>query len=219
MNLKNSGRYCVPTDEDFEPDSNNEVLKNYLGIKTSEEMGALEEQELKRTELELLKIFDENHQFTADDICNIHELWLGDVYPSAGKYRTVTMSKDGFPFAAPPHIESSMKEFEKKYLAIHTPCHYSDLDELALALGTVHIELILIHPFREGNGRTARLLADLMATQSNKPPLNFSAIDKTENEKGFDQYILAIHAGVRGDYKPIQEIFNKLLKLDYLAVL
>jgi len=212
MTIKNSGRYCVPTDEDFEPDSNNEVLKNYLGIKSAEKMGALEEQELERTELELLKIFDESHRFTAEDICNIHELWLGDVYPSAGKYRTVNMSKDGFPFAAPLRIESSMKEFEKKYLAIHTPCHYSDPSELALALGAVHIELILIHPFREGNGRTARLLADLMAMQANRPSLNFSAIDKTENEKGFEQYILAIHAGVSGSYEPIQEIFSKLLE-------
>lgn len=212
MSIKSSNRYCVPTDEDFEPDSNNEVLKNYLNIKSSEKMSIIEEQELERTELELLKIFNENHQVTAEDICNIHELWLGDVYPSAGKYRTVTMSKDGFPFAAPLRIEASMKEFERKYLAIYTPCHYSNLNELILALGIVHIELILIHPFREGNGRAARLLADLMAMQANRPSLNFSAIDKTENEKGFEQYILAIHAGVSGNYKPIQEIFSKLLE-------
>ncbi len=74
MSIKSSNRYCVPTQEDFEPGSNNEVLKNYLSIKSSEEMGALEEQELERTELELLKIFDEAHRFTAEDICNIHEL-------------------------------------------------------------------------------------------------------------------------------------------------
>src|SRR5689334_6794252 len=108
MNLKNTGRYCVHSDEDFEPNSNNEVLKNYLCIKTNDQISALEEQELKRTELELLTIFDANHQFTAEDICNIHELWLGDVYPSAGKYRTVTISKDDFSFAAPSRIESSM---------------------------------------------------------------------------------------------------------------
>lgn len=212
MDFKNTNRYCVPTDEDFEPGSNGEVLKNYLGIKSPEEMGALEEQELERTELELLKIFDNNHQFTAEDICNIHELWLGDVYPSAGKYRTVTMSKDGFPFAAANRIESSIHELERKYLAIYTPCHYTNINELALALGTIHIELILIHPFREGNGRTARLLADLMAMQANRPSINFSGIDKTENEKGFEQYIRAIHTGVGGDYKPIQDIFKKLLE-------
>jgi len=38
----------------FEPDSNNQVLRNYLNIKSVEEMEALEEQELERAELELL---------------------------------------------------------------------------------------------------------------------------------------------------------------------
>lgn len=52
-----------------------------------------------------------------DDICNIHELWLGDIYPSAGKFSTVMMSKADFPFAAPSRIEPLMQEFEKKYLA------------------------------------------------------------------------------------------------------
>ena len=52
MKIKGSGRYSVPTDEDFEPGSNDEVLKNYLGIKSKEDMEALEEQELERTELE-----------------------------------------------------------------------------------------------------------------------------------------------------------------------
>ncbi len=159
----------------------------------------------------MLGIFSAEHQFTVQDICNIHELWLGDLYPSAGKYRTVTMLKEGFPFAAPLRIEASMQEFERKYLAIYTPCHYSDSNALALALGTVHVELILIHPFREGNGRTARLLADLMVMQAQRPPLDFNYIDKTKNENGFKQYVAAIHAGVSGDYKPMEKIFLALL--------
>src|ERR1700691_4720909 len=105
-----SKRYIVPTEEDWEPDSDSQVLKNYLGIKSREDIEAIEEQELERTELELLDIFNKDHQFTAADICNIHELWLGDIYPSAGKFRTVTMSKAGFPFAAPSRIEPLMQK-------------------------------------------------------------------------------------------------------------
>lgn len=212
MNFKNSGRYCVPSDEDFEPGSNNEVLKNNFGITSADKIAVIEGQELERTELELLDIFDKNHQFTAEDICDIHELWLSDVYPSAGKYRSVSMSKGDFLFAAPNRIESSMQKFEKQYLTKYTPCHYSDIHELAAALGIVHVELILIHPFREGNGRTARLLADLMTTQAGKSPINFASIDQTKNVEGFKQYIIAIHAGVAGNYKPIEEIFRKLLE-------
>lgn len=93
---KNYDRYIVPTDEDYEPHSNNQVLKNYLNAISKEEIENLEARELERTEIELLHIFDENHQFTAEDLCNIHELWLGDIYPSAGKYRTVNMEKPAF---------------------------------------------------------------------------------------------------------------------------
>ena len=99
MTFKHSGRYSVPSDENFEPGSNDEVLKNNLGIKSKADMEVLEEQELERTELELLKIFNKNHQFTAEDICNIHELWLGDIYPFAELYRTVNMAKGDFLFS------------------------------------------------------------------------------------------------------------------------
>lgn len=73
------------------------------------------------------------------------------------------------------------------------------------------MELILIHPFREGNGRTARLLANLMAMQAKKPPLNFSSIDQTKTQKGFEQYIVAIHAGFSGNYGLMQKIFKVIL--------
>ncbi|EKD74382.1 MAG: hypothetical protein ACD_44C00473G0001 [uncultured bacterium] len=212
MTFKNSGRYSVPADENFEPGSNDEVLRNYLGIKSKNDMEALEEQELERTELELLKIFDEKHQFIAEDICDIHELWLGDIYPFAGKYRTVNMAKGDFLFAPSSRISDLMTKLESHFLAKYTPCHFSNIDELAHALGVVHIELILIHPFREGNGRVARLLADLMAMQAKMPPLNYSPIDQTVNQQGFEEYILAIHAGVGGNYAPIQNIFKVLLE-------
>jgi cell filamentation protein len=101
---------------------------------------------------------------------------------------------------------------EQDYLAKYTPCHFTDLTELAYAIGVVHVELILIHPFREGNGRTARLLADLMAVQANRTPLNYAFIDQIENPNGFKQYIEAIHAGVEMNYEPIRNIFITLME-------
>ena len=205
-------RYAIPAEEDFEPDSKDEVLRNYLGVKSKEEMELLEAQELKRAELALLET-QVNHQFTAEDICTIHELWLGDIYPFAGKYRTVNLTKDGFLFAASQRIADLMVKFEKDFLTQYTPCNDFDMEQLARALGIVHIELILIHPFREGNGRAARLLADLMVMQAKRPSLDYSPIDQTKNEKGFNEYIAAIHSGVDGDYEPIQKLFKKMLEL------
>lgn len=213
MTTKKSARYSVPTDEDFEPNSNNEVLKNKLGITTKDKMDLLEEQELKHTESEVMTliVFDENYRFTAQDICDIHEFWLKDIYFFAGKYRTVNMAKEDFTFAASNRIEPLMNTLERDYLAKYTPCHFTDTLILAEALGIVHVELIIIHPFREGNGRVARLLADLMAMQAKRQPLNYALIDQTNNMEGFNNYIKAIHAGFNGDYKPITEIFKKLL--------
>lgn len=100
---------------------------------------------------------------------------------------------------------------ETEFLAKYTPCQFSNIDELAYTISVVHVEFILIHPFREGNGRIGRFLATLMALQAKKPPLNFTVIDQINNPTGFKDYILAIHAGVAGNYNPTQEIFKKIL--------
>lgn len=207
---KHSNRYVVPEDEDYEPESNNTVLKNFLGVKTKEQMDAIEKQELKRAELELFKM-NEDHCFTASNICDIHELWLGDIYPFAGKYRTVNMAKENFLFAPAMRISDLMHQFEKKFLAKHTPCLSQAIEDLAFSLGVIHVEFILIHPFREGNGRTARLIADLMAVQAKMPPINYNAIDQTTNSENFEKYIKSIHAGLDENYKPIVDIFKLLL--------
>jgi cell filamentation protein len=122
--LKDTDRYSVPENESYEPGSNDEVLKNYLHIISKEKIDEVEASELQRTGLELRDIVEKNHICTAEDICNFHELWLGDVYPFAGKYRTVHMSKAGFPFAAPNFIPKLMNEFEKSFLKKHTPCDF-----------------------------------------------------------------------------------------------
>ncbi len=207
-----TGRYTVQSNEDFEPNSHDTVLKNYLGIKTANKIEVAEKQELERAELELIQIFDENHQFTAKDICNIHYIWLGNIYPFAGLYRNVTLSKGNFLFASPLRIPQLMTELENKYFSKYTPCHFTNINDLSFAIGIIHVELILIHPFRDGNGRTARLLADLMALQAKKPPINYSLFDQIDNSRGFTQYIEAIHEGLNGNYEPIQMLFKKLIE-------
>lgn len=209
--MAEENRYSVPEDEDFEPGANEPVLKNLLGIKDKETIEHAEETELVRVGFELMELYSKDYQFAVFDIQQIHELWLAEIYPFAGRYRTVSMSKADFPFAAPNLIDKLMTDLETKYLKQYTPCNFIG-EKLTEALGVVHVELIIIHPFREGNGRVARLLANLMAMQANYPALNFSSIDKTENPGGFIKYIEAIHHGFNGDYGPIKKIFSKILQ-------
>ncbi len=65
-----------------------------------------------------------------------------------------------------------MAELEHKQLRKYTPCLFESRDKLIQALAEVHVELMLVHPFREGDGRLRRLLATLMALQAGLPVLD-----------------------------------------------
>jgi cell filamentation protein len=146
-------------------------------------------------------------RFTADDICRMHRLWLGEIYPWAGAYRQVNINKDGFPFAAADQVPRLMREFERGALRQHKPCRFESADKQAQALGIVHVELILIHPFREGNGRCARLVATLMALQAGLPALDFGGIRRNEKRR----YIASIHAAMDRDYALITSVFRAVI--------
>jgi cell filamentation protein len=101
-----------------------------------------------------------------------------------------------------------MNEFERGILRKYTPCHFESMEKIIKALASVHTELVLIHPFREGNGRVARMLTTLMALQAGLPPLDFSGIvGKRKND-----YIQAIHAGIEHNYLPMERIFNAVIR-------
>jgi len=116
------------------------------------------------------------------------------------------MGKGGFQFAAAHLIPGLMVDFEKNYLSRYTPCDNMNKDELSEALAICHVEFIIIHPYREGNGRLGRLLVTVMALQARMPALEFAVL---ENEK--DRYIGAIHAGHSGDYASMTQIFSEIL--------
>jgi cell filamentation protein len=100
-----------------------------------------------------------------------------------------------------------LDEFERKQLRRYTPCRFKDYDEVAQALAEVHVELMLIHPFREGNGRLGRMLATLMALQAGLPILDFSLLDGERKE----EYFAAVRAGMDRDYQPMKRLFSDII--------
>ncbi|MDO9287209.1 MAG: Fic family protein [Thermodesulfovibrionales bacterium] len=208
--MKKSRRYDTShlIEDQFEPESNEQVLKNKLGIINPDEMDKREKEEQLRAMDELTDLFDRDHRFTAADICNMHKIWLGNIYEWAGQYRQVKMSKGDFSFAFPEQIPKLMAEIEKSPLHEFTPCHFKVQDDIANALAVVHTELVLIHPFREGNGRLARMLAILMAIQAGLPPLDF----RDMTGAGKEEYIKAVQAGMDRDYKPMGKVFTFVIR-------
>jgi cell filamentation protein len=203
-------RYDVSSlpEAQFEPGSRRRVIKNNLGIKRNREMDDAERLALKAATDKLTGMYDKDRRFTASDIRTMHKIWLGDIYEWAGEYRRMNVSKDGFHFAASLHIPQLMAEFEKGPLRKHTPCNFKSMERVFQALAEVHVEFVLIHPFREGNGRLARILAILMALQAGLPPLDFSRIAGRKKK----EYIAAVQAGMERDYTPMEKIFESVIR-------
>jgi cell filamentation protein len=201
-------RYAAGSGQtEAEPGSRGRVLRNLLGIKRVREMDQLESSALLSATEKLIDQVTMDQRFDAAFICRAHQLWLGGIYPWAGQYRQLQLSKDGFHFADAGRLKWLMSEFERKVLRRYTPCRSNVIQEQTQALAVVHAELVLIHPFREGNGRCARLLSTLMALQADLPPLDFSVIRGGMKHR----YIAAIHAALDRNYAPMNLIFEKVI--------
>lgn len=131
---------------------NNEVLKNKLGVTDNETLNEKERfiTSYKLADLYLKGItgnFDVNHYLS------IHKYLFDEIYPFAGEIRSENIQKD-IPFCLPNLIyENLVRTLEqaKKNLKKIT-----NEEELIKFLADFYAELDIIHPFREGNGRTER---------------------------------------------------------------
>lgn len=209
-----SDRYDVSgsVEGQHQPGSDDRVLLNKRSIVDPDEMDDVELHLLGTMQRSLLDEIEVTQTITSTDLCNWHQRWLGSVYDWAGRYRTVNMQKDGFPFAAAARIPHLMKNFEVRILNSHTPCEQMNEERLVEALGLCHVEFILIHPFREGNGRLSRVLATIMALQAGMPPLDFSWMAEHREE-----YFAAIQNGLAGNHEPINRIFSLVLQASRIA--
>jgi cell filamentation protein len=193
---------------EFQAGSRGRVLCNLLGITRMRDINEAESQALLLAQEAALDLYGPDHRFTAADVCALHRLWLGPIYPWASEYRSVNIGKAGFQFAHAPLIPGLMAELERGALARSTPCRAAEDQQIAQALAEVHAELILVHPFREGNGRLARLLALLMALQAGLPPLDFAPLAGA----GKRRYIAGIHAALARDYGPLVAVFRQVIE-------
>ena len=96
-----------------------------------------------------------------------------------------------------------MQHFEQEWLRKSLPV---DQNELLAHVGTIHGELLFIHLFREGNGRTARLLANLMLEQQGRERLRWELIDGV----AFPRYVAAVQQSGFSNYAPMQALIRSL---------
>jgi len=93
--------------------------------------------------------------FDAEHLKTIHRHVFRDVYPFAGEFRRENIAKGGFAFAPVRFLEQSLAE---TLAALAREKRLVGLSADAFAERAAHYlaELNVLHPFREGNGRTLR---------------------------------------------------------------
>ena len=187
------------------PDSQKEVLPNLLGIVSVEALGVSEFEGFLKAEIVYTERLTDRTKFSVEYILQLHKLALGHLYSFAGDLRSVNMSKAGFVFAAARYLPETMSQFEKDVLS-KLPDRYNNTADLVRDIAIVHGELLFIHPFREGNGRTARIIANLMSRKQGHDALRFDLID----EKRFPEYVTAVQKSALKDYNPMIELIQSI---------
>lgn len=193
-------------EERYQPGSGDLVLANKLGIIDEQEMEELESGLLLMLYEQLFIEGQPPEALAFEHISRWHRQWLGNVYDWAGRLRNANLTKDGFQFAAADRILLLIDGFEKQFLSRTRELKSLLRPELIRYLAESHVEFILIHPFREGNGRLSRLLCDVLAVQAGKSLLDYSLWDE---HKAF--YFKAIQAGVSGNYSPMMQLVSDIL--------
>lgn len=160
-------------DSYFIPGTN--VLKNNLGIV---DYNLLRQKEVEISAHKLIELYLQpiDKGFGIEHLKAIHCYLFEDIYPFAGKYRTVYMEKNRSYFAPVEEIEmrlqvafqfmeESIKDVRTKY-------------SFACFLAEFYAILLNIHPFREGNGRAIREFIREYAIEKSKElpfgEINFS---------------------------------------------
>jgi len=183
--------------------TDNGICLNWAGCLDQEEIDRREDEGVQRAMETIANLItrDQPVPLTVRLIQEIHLELMGAIYPFAGGWRTVDLHKgDGptkWPFP-PGGIQPLMDVFERDVLSRSPVISNKDEDIFAYASEVMN-ELLAVHPFREGNGRTAFILGNLILMQNNMLPL--TTYERRSDE---ERYLGACEAGrIHKDYEPL----------------
>ena len=146
------------------------------------------------------------------DIKNIHHLILKGINnKNAGAYRTRNVGvvkSDGeiHNFIEPLKIEEKMNEFIQWL-------HSQTIEDSILLAALVHLKFVSIHPFIDGNGRTARLLMNLVLLQNAYPQAIIKVTNRVEYIQAIEQYQQSKNHDYNDFYKVVLKSVNDSLDL------
>lgn len=164
------------------------AFKNKLGLTSSADLAREEERISKKKAVELFEngVLDPLPAGKFSTLQAIHKFLFEDIYDFAGKLRTVNMAKGNFRFASFLYLQAALENIDKMT--------QSTFDEIV----EKYVEMNVAHPFREGNGRSARIWLDHILKNEIGKVVDWSKVDK-------EDYLLAM------ERSPIKDVEIKAL--------
>lgn len=184
-------------------ESDDGICLNWAGCLDREEIERREDEGVQRAMEVVAELVarDEAVPLSVELIRQLHVQLMGSIYPFAGAWRTVDLHKGEGPtkWPLPPGgIQPIVEVFERDVLS-RSPVISDEDQEVFDYASEVMNELLAIHPFREGNGRTAFIVGNLVLMQNDMLPL--SAYDRVTDE---ERYFEACEAGrIQKNYDPL----------------
>lgn len=196
MDLESCGGGRMIIDKYVYPGTN--VLKNKKNIRHFQ---ALSDAERTCSSLNIIRLrqLGITGRFGISHLQSIHRELFGDIYEWAGEFRNIDIYKGGTEFVTPDEIESELNSLcsnikSKNYFRCLSKQETVDY------LADTMCKLNLIHPFREGNGRTQRIFLEQMALNAGYD-LDFSQISENDMRD-------ASRTGVRNDTRLMRYLFD-----------
>ncbi len=178
------------------------VLINKFGIKDQEELSKAESYIVTAYSASIESdLRFENVTF--DFYKKIHKTLFGELYDWAGKTRNINISKKGTVFCDFESIESigTAKFNRLKSMNYLKNLNRSDfVDEIT----ELYNDLNMLHPFREGNGRTLKLFITLLIRNAGYD-INFSDCDG-------DFLMIATIQAAQGSLTQLNSFFSQIIK-------
>lgn len=117
---------------------------------------------------------------TIKGLQQIHAYLFGGLYDFAGQIRSVNLAKGGFQFAMAQYLPQTLSSIEKM--------PEDTFDQIV----DKYVEMNIAHPFREGNGRSARIWLDLILKKRLKRCIDWSLINKKEYLNAMQQSVVDV---------------------------
>ncbi len=139
---------------------------------------------------------------TGDFILDVHLTMFGSIWQWAGKYRTERLNMGCEPHA----VREQIKLLSDDFLSWDSLNSHMPVVEIAARLQN---RLTKIHPFRNGNGRHARLITDIFFYSRNRPLPRWPQIHLMAlGDQIRTDYIVAMKKADEGDFANLIQFIN-----------